>query len=363
MRTLRNAITRALLAIALIATALALAPATGAQASVPNRWGYAFVDTTSGVPDLAHQAGTWPAGSVQVTPGAVGEVFVKFPLIGVASGGVVHVTAAVAAPVWCQVEKWWAPLPDEIVAVRCYKYGGSPVHVPFSIVFAESTGALRAPQAYGYVVWGGASIASQYNSALAVNGVTPTSTGVWTVTLPGLGSTGYAGGIQVTALNSSIPVRCKVGGWAPSAGLQKIQVRCHDVTDAPVNSGWTLSYQRERAITGAAIPPKNFGYTFDNSPGNPGPYAPVPPAVNYNSQGAVNTVQTAGTGLRLVMFPSVGVLQDDVQVTAFGPGPEFCNLLTLWATSGGSAIVRDVACYKGDERVGQPSMVSYVGRQ
>ncbi len=40
----------------------------------------------------------------------------------------------------------------------------------------------------------------------------------------------------------------------------------------------------------------------------PGPYAPAPPAVNFSSLGAANTVRSAGLGLRPAVFPSVGSL-------------------------------------------------------
>ncbi|MCT9935347.1 hypothetical protein N5079_34605 [Planotetraspora sp. A-T 1434] len=363
MRPLRRVILRILCITAMLVGGLTFAAGT-AQAAVPDRWGFAFVNTNSGVPNLSYQAGSWPGGfNVTVTPGVVGQVFVKFPQIGASSStansGVVHVTATSQTAEWCQVQKYWSAGVDEIVAVRCYHYGGAPLFTPFSIVFSESTGPLPAPKAFGYVGWDGSAITTQYNSALAANSVVPTSTGVWTVVLPGLGSSGIAGNIQVTAVDSTNAARCKVGAWAPSTGQQKIQVRCHDATNVPFNTGWTLTYQRERAITGAAIPPKNFAYTFDNSPANPGPYAPAPAAINYNSQLAVNTVQTAGPGQRLVKFPIVGVLPNNVQVTAFGPGAEFCNLVTLWGTSGGDALVRNVICYNGTTRVDQPSLVTY----
>ncbi|GAA3821666.1 hypothetical protein GCM10022226_47440 [Sphaerisporangium flaviroseum] len=334
--------------------------ATSAQASVPDRWGFAFVDTTSGVPSLAHQAGSWPPGfTVQVSPGALGQTFVKFPQIASRSG-VVHVTAVSQTADWCQVQKWWPEGTDEVVAVQCHHYGGMPVSTRFSIVFEESTGSLPAPEAFGYVHWDGGGIVTQFNSALAANSVVPTGVGVWTVGLPGLGSTGVAGNIQVTAVDSSVPARCKVSAWAPSPSGQRIQVRCHDATNVPLKTGWNLTYQRERAITGAAVPPKNFAYVFDNTPAAPGPYTPVPPEISYNSQGSFNEIQSAAPGQRLMTFHKVGVLEDDVQVTAFGPGPEFCNLVTLWATWGNEVIVRNVICYNGVTRVNQPSMVTYV---
>lgn len=359
MRLLRSVFTRLLLLCAMVAAGAA-AGAGAANAAVPDVWGFAYVNTNSGVPNLSYQAGSWTSGSVTVTPGVTGEYFVRFPQIGIPKGGVAHVTAISQAAEWCQIEKWGQAGTDEIVAVRCYRYGGGPAKALFSIVFASSSGALSsAAQAFGYVYWDGSSIASDYNSALGVNAVFPNSTGDWTVWLPGLGSTAAAGNIQVTAVDSSKPARCKVGAWSPSASGQKIQVLCHDATNVPRDTGWTLTYHRERAITGAFAPPKLFAYTFDNTPANPGPYAPLPAGVNFNYPGAVNTVQTAGAGLRLVTFPKVGALPNDVQVTAFGPGPEFCNLLTLWTTSGSDVYVRDVACYNGTTRVNQASFVTY----
>ena len=125
---------------------LALAVAGTAQAAVPNRWGFAYVDNPSvpGVPDPARQAGSWPPGFVvHVKPGAIGQVFVRFPRIG-GRGGVVLVTAVTAAPVWCQAQKWARSGPNEIVAVRCYRAGGAPVFAPFTVAYSQSSpGPMR----------------------------------------------------------------------------------------------------------------------------------------------------------------------------------------------------------------------------
>ena len=85
--------------------------------------------------------------------------------------------------------------------------------------------------------------------------------------------------------------------------------------------------------------------------------------MNFNSLGGLNTVRTAGVGLRFVVFPRVGLLPDDVQVSAFKVGPGFCNLLSLWATPASAAqvIVRDVACYTAAGTLkNQSSLVTYV---
>ncbi|AWS46202.1 hypothetical protein [Streptosporangium sp. 'caverna'] len=356
MRQLRKVILRILCVTLLLVSGLA-ATATSAQAAVPDRWGFAYVNAYSGIPSPAHQAGSWSVGfNVSVTPGAVGQSFVRFPQIAT-TGGVVHVTAVAQDAYWCQAQNWGPSGPDLVVAVQCYRYGGAPVFAQYTVVFETSTGTLPVAQGFGYVHYNGAFIAGQFNSVSAPNSVTGGG-GSWTVSLPGLGSPAAAGNIQVTAVNPTQPARCKVAGWTPTASGQMIQVRCFNATNVPLNTGWTLTYQRERAITGAAIPPKNFAYTFDLSSA-PGPYAPTPVGINHNSQLGVNTVQSSGVGLRMVLFPQVAAAPTHVQATAFGPGPEFCNLQTLWTLSGTTVFVRNVACYSAGTRVSHRSMTTY----
>jgi hypothetical protein len=178
--------------------------------------------------------------------------------------------------------------------------------------------------------------------------------------MPGLGTPSSAGNVQVTAVNPAVAAKCEVNAWASSAASQVFQVRCFNSGSTPLKTGWNLTYQRGRAVMGNQ--PKLFAYTVDNKPLLAGPYAPAPPAVNFNSAGAVNTIQAAGAGLRLVNFPGVGVLPNTVLVSAFHTGPGFCNLNTLWATTVGApqVIVRDVACYTAAGVLkSQPSLITY----
>ena len=366
MAKVGNAVQRfaAGLAALLAMAGFVVALAGPAQAAVPDHWGFAYVDKPSvpGIPDPTHQAGSWPAPfKVHVTPGAVGQVFVRFPQIA-SKGGVVHVTAVIATAVWCQAQKWGPSGTDETAAVRCFKPGGAPVFVPFVIMFTTSTkGPFPAGRAYGYVHFEPASgIVTQFNSVGAVNTVTAGPVGVWTVTMPGLGTPGQEGNVQVTAVNPTVAAKCEVNAWASSAARQVFQVRCFNSGSTPLKTGWNLTYQRRRAVMGNQ--PKLFAYTFDNKPLLAGPYTPAPPPVNFNSVGGVNTIQTAGAGLRLVNFPGVGVLPNTVLVSAFHTGPGFCNLNTLWATTAGApqVIVRDVACYTAAGVLkSQPSLITY----
>lgn len=346
---------------------LLVALAGPATAAVPDHWGFAYVDkpTVAGIPDVNHQAGSWPAPfKVHVAPGLVGQVTVVFPQIAT-KGGVVHVTAVSPNPAWCQVQKWGPSGANEAAVVRCFKPGGVPVFVPFSISFAVSSkGPFPAGRAYGYVHFEpGTGIVARFNSAGGSNQVVPGPVGVWKVTLPGLGSSGLSGNVQLTAVNPTKPAKCELNGWAPSASGQTLQVRCFGAGTAPLNTGWTLTYHRGRTVLGTQ--PKLFAYTFDNQPSLPGPYAPTPPAVNFNSAAGVNTIRSAGTGLRLVQFPRVALLPNNVLVSSFKVGAGFCNLLSLWATPGASSpvTVRDVACYTATGTLkNQPSLITYASR-
>jgi hypothetical protein len=338
-------------AVAVIGAAagLAAAAAGSAQAAVPDKWGFAYVGKPAvpGIPDLTHQAGNWPAIlHVHSQPVSLGRVRVTFPRLA-SENGVVLVTAVNSGPVWCQAEKWAPSGLNEVVFVRCFKPGGAPVFSPFTVLYTTSTkGPFPAGRAYGYVHFQpGSGIVGTFNSVGSVNTVTPGPVGVWVVRLPGLGSPTWAGNVQVTAADPAGPAKCEIAAWTPGAGGQRFVVRCFNGGSAPLKTGWSLSYQRGRSVFGGQ--PKYFAYTFNDKPLIAGPYSPAPPPVNFNSLGGVNTIQRAGTGLSLVQFPRVGVLQNTVLASPFKIGPGFCNLLTLWATLPASAqvTVRDVACY------------------
>jgi hypothetical protein len=346
-----------------VAAGLLAATAGVAQAAVPNKWGFAFVSkpAVAGVPDLGHQAGSWPAAlHVHTTPGAVGQVFVVFPKLA-SKNGVVHVTAVNQGPIWCQAQKWAPVGANEVVAVRCYKLGGAPVFSPFTVLYTTSSkGPFPAGRAYGYVhVQPPSGIVASFNSAGAANTVTAGPTGEWIVRLPGLGTPTQSGNVQVTAADPSGAAKCEIAAWSPGPSSQRFLVRCYNGAATPLKTGWSLSYQRGRAITGGE--PKLFAYTFNNQPANPGPYAPVPPPVNFNSAGGINKIQNGG-GFALIQFPRVGLLPNTVQVSPFKIGAGFCNLNTLWATTASTAgvIVRDVVCWTPTAKIkANASFVTY----
>jgi hypothetical protein len=347
--------------LAMIGALVTVALAGSAQAAVHNRWGFALVTSPAwaGTPRPADQAGSWPAPfRAEAEPGRLGSVVVRFPQIGIA-GGVVHVTAVASGPAWCQAQWWRRSGPDELVSVRCYRAGGRPDFVPFAVMFTQSSRTPFPPgRAYGYLHYQpGRGIVSGFSSTGAADVVTRLSTGLWRVTLPGLGSPELAGNLQVTPVDPDGPAKCEVSGWASARSAQLIRIRCYGAGTGPLDTGWTLSYQRDKALTGSQS--GRYAYTFGNKPAAAGPYLPDPVTVNFNSDGAGSTVTGAGPGQWLIIFPLVGQAPSTVQVTPFGTGGGFCNLVGPWSTSGadGPAAVtlHDVACYTA---AGQPATVA-----
>ncbi|GAB3979410.1 hypothetical protein GCM10027615_55760 [Plantactinospora veratri] len=77
-----------------------------------------------------------------------------------------------------------------------------------------------------------------------------------------------AGNLQVTAVQPNAgPRRCKVARWGASGVDIIAYVACFDQGGAPVNSEFTLSYHRERAVYGSFGPPKYTGYFFSAGAG------------------------------------------------------------------------------------------------
>ena len=332
------------LAAAGLVGGLALGGAGAARAAVPNYWGFALVQNTSGPVTAGHWAESAASPAPTATPIAPGREVVRFPNIGFTKTGVVHVTAVIDEFAWCQAQGWRPLGGAELVTVQCYVKGGTPQFVPFTVTFAESSGTLPGGLKHAYLYHAPAGTVTSFNSAGLPNTVTTLSTGVWQVRLHGPGPSTPSGGVQVTAVNKKNPAICDVGSTTQTSSEQVIGVRCYSKLGVPMKTGWTLTYQRGRAITGAL--PKFFGYTVYNKVACP--LVPAPPAVNFNSAGAANSI---ACGLPspvnwLVKLPRIGVKPDTVLVTALAPIARVCNLNTIWATSAGDVIVRDVVCYR-----------------
>lgn len=322
-------------ALAVLAGLAIAGPGDAAQAAVPDRFGFVLWNGSAPV-----ASGTTPAATTVSVIG-VGRYAVVFPGQA-AAGGVAHVTAINGAPHWCQVDSFGPSGADEKVLISCYRVGGALDPSSFSAIFSSSSGPAAGAGQFGYVhSQPSGALISQYNSAMAGNSVTHTSVGQWLVKFPGLATPGPVdGSLQSTAVSPQIPARCKVGAWSSSVSDQLVKVACFDAGGAPLDTQFTLTYQYQRSLYGAVLPPKYFGYLWNTPPLGP-------PSTNFNSQvgPGVNTIASSGVGQSLVRFPMLAAPPDNVQVTASGGGSEFCGLSWFWTYSGADVIVRNVNCF------------------
>ncbi len=334
--------------LVLVAAAL-FSSASPAAAAVPDAVGMVLYDGGAGTVPW----GTWPP-TTTVLPGAPGQYKVVFPGQA-AQGGVVHVTAIDPAPFWCQAQDWYPAGPDEVVLIACYAAvpAGAPVNTRFSATFTSSSGPSPVSGArYGYVhAMPGGTVISQYNSVGAFNTVSPIGLGEWVVDMPGLTTpTDFGGSLQVTAADPGVPARCKVAQWLPNPSGQRFIVHCVDAIGGPYDTGFSLTYQYARTLYGSAG--ESYGYVWNEPPLGP-------PPTNYNSAAGLgaNTVTGSGSGLSTVFFPMLTLLPDDIQVSAMGPGSEFCGMNMFWAHTAAGTVVGDVRCYSSS---GQPLDTGYM---
>lgn len=341
---------------------LLLLPSAPATAAAPDHWGFAYsndpMPAAAYIPDMSRQWGSWKpafAGWASVQPVGVGRFLVRFPMIA-SRNGVAHVTAVSSDPRWCQVENTFPLGADQGILVQCYRQGGAPDWTRFAVMYSTSSGPA-APGAYAYLRSDPAGgLLHSYNSTGALNAVGQVGLGVYRVHLPDVGTGKLAGHLQVTGQSPvALPRHCKVARWDPAGRGYQVIVRCFDGAGAPADSGFNLTYHRERAVFGGLAPPKRFGYLWTPGLGTP---------ADFNSAGAVNTVVVSGVGQRLVQFDAVGLAETHVQVTGFGNNPDYCGLQEVWKLIGGNAVVRNVICFDGitGARADNDFFVSYTSR-
>jgi hypothetical protein len=169
--------------------------------------------------------------------------------------------------------------------------------------------------------------ASSYsaNSSGGTNTITQTGTGSYRVDFPGLGLE-RGGNVQVTAYGAG-PERCKVESWWASNGNLSASVACFDAAGERVNTRFTASYLKR----GAPNPSKPGGYLWADEASSSSYTAS--PMYQWNSSGALNTVERFGIGTYWATFPGISVNGGTVEVTSYGHDNTHCKTLG-WGSNG-----------------------------
>jgi hypothetical protein len=308
-------------------TVVAAAPANAATADA---WGYAITDPITpaawAAPSTLHQWGSWksthPLEWAEARKLGIGRYQVRFPRLFGAVGGVVHVTAVSAASTWCAPLTWFSSGIHKVVEVNCTAPGAGLTDSRFTVLYTTSSGVLPAGQGtHAYVrTTAAGGITTAYNSTGGANAVVKLGIGRYQVTLPGAGVAAIgSGNLQATAITAtSIPPRCKVNGWSTGPNVVAI-VHCFQSGGALMDAAFSLSYHRERAVTGELAPPKNFAYVWSPGGGQ----------TSYNGQGGSNSIVDIGPVYQVTMTRVNGPATH-AQTTGFGPGPGWCLLHDPW---------------------------------
>jgi hypothetical protein len=251
--------------------------------------------------------------------------------VGTDSGNV-QVTAYESGGMRCKVREWIG----ETVSVRCFDLAGDPADERFTLLYTraedETTGIAYAwanqPSEESY----NANFNYAFNPGGGVVGVERASTGIYTVTFPGLAPLGLDGGnVQVTAYGEGTEY-CKVEGW----GGDSADVRCFDTAGAAADSTFTVLFTKPVEAT-----PDLF-YVWANDADAPAPYAPDPD-YSYDASGGAIEIERTGEGSYTVTFPGLDELSVEsgahVQVTAYGASNRICE------TEGWEGEAVSVTCY------------------
>jgi hypothetical protein len=216
-----------------------------------------------------------------------------------------------------------------------------PRAVALALVVAGLAGAARAQSsgpAIGYVETLGGAITSAitFNSAGGTNSLAALGTGVYQVTLPGLGN-GVNSNVQVNAINTDGRGHyCTADGWGSPNGTDvTADVACFDSTGNPLSADFSLFYQAR-----TSPPPSGaIAFLWANEPDLPqfSVYTPDT-AYNYNSTGGVNTVTQENTGIYFAFLP--GFKQTgNPQVTAYGGTAARCEVADWYQNRAGTNVV------------------------
>ena len=189
------------------------------------------------------------AGSaVTVTQVATGSYDVNLPG-PLTVGGSVKVSVYSNPAINCQIVDWVAESPGQVAEVDCFDAEGSLADSAFDLTFLAANNLLGVPKLFSGYVWANNASAAaytpakpyQYSSANAVNTVSRSGVGVYTVELPGLGRSVATGDVQVTAYGSTNDF-CQVGSWGSSGSNELVTVHCFDPAGGAADSEYTLQY-------------------------------------------------------------------------------------------------------------------------
>lgn len=275
-------------------------------------------------------------GANHVARSSTGVYAVTFDGLG-GTGGNVQVNSTGGEGQRCKVASWSTVGTGLRVDVRCHSAAGQPANSPFVVSYARFAGGTAVSSAGAYV-WVNLPSASVFIPSLpyqwgARSTVNRTLTGRYIVTLSGQANDG--GSVLVTAYGTGAEY-CKTMEWQRVGADTDIEVRCFGPGGAPADTRFSLRYIRELrdASTGSG------GFVWAHNP-TATSYTPSLTfqehliASECNDITGILTARRLSAGRYLIRYPEMGssaaVPGGVALATAYGAGPEYCNV-TGWST-------------------------------
>jgi hypothetical protein len=309
-------------------------------------YGYVYASSRSDpdyLPSTTYQRNTTGALN-RVTRSAVGSYRVHFPGLA-GTGGFAQAAMANELGMGCQISSEGSSGTEQFVDVRCFGTDGLPADGNFvahysrpaaglSGAFGHVRATVRAPGPGGPVFAAGTS----FNSMGLTNTVTRLSAGSYRVEFPGLGVPG--GTVEVNAVGPD-PRVCTAPDWFPTGTTEEVLVSCRDVSGAPADSLFGVTFSNTRSILGTAAV-RAHAWVPTLGPATP-THTPSPIWAFTSSGGAIK-VTREGTGRYEVMLTGVASSTNG-QAIASATGTSTARCRTFgWSNVGVDEFV-NVRCY------------------
>ena len=266
-------------------------------------------------------------------------------------------TALSPLPRECLASAWDVLDTEVTVDVICFRLGGQLVDTKFSVNFIEYssfTGSVGYAWADEPTITDYTPLLSyQYNSAGFDITVHKLGTGVWDVTMPGLGSS--HGNVQVNMGSPHIRASCRFVHWSAEGGGSDliVRVRCSNLTGGAADVEYQVTWGLRTGLKAPGA--SKIAYVLAVEPSTAS-YTPIPAYRYSNPAGAIHVTRT-GLGRYVVRLDGMP-LGGSAEVTAIGAPDKRCNLTGIRKSGLPQRI--GVACFRANgEPADEPFSLNY----
>jgi peptidoglycan hydrolase-like protein with peptidoglycan-binding domain len=276
-------------------------------------WGHE-PETASYVPSTLYNRG--PDGRASVRRSGIGSYEVEVGSLLARPGANVQLTSYGAGSAYCNLAGWG----EGTVGVRCFVAGGEPSDANFSllVVRAEAddpdVAYALADQPAGKSYVAPAETAHNRAGPVAV-----ARSGIGQYVLQFGEIAGSGANVQVTTIGAA-GERCAVDRWTGG----RVQVRCTTSDGQPADAAFSVLVVRARGGTTDPSAEARFVYLW--APDRAEAEFRVPAGYTHGADRDVRVTRSAPGRYVVRLGPVIGERGGNAQVTAYGPGRQYCKI-------------------------------------